>query len=222
MKLRSFGKVFDAVLFVMFLVCLGLTYRACRERPVEVTSPAVMETPTPAPTPTPPEPVDPNPERTLILTAMTFFENVANKRFEDAALMFYDEDKQQAWRENLRRVEKFGNPIAAFEVEGFRVAKYCKTDADNDRRARCDFPILLHRRDKGVSQWAAIGMDFIKVEGRWRILYYQQLQLDKEAYNRRKAEEARKREAAELARRKLAQGLLGTQIPGDDDTGAGE
>ena len=71
MKLRPFGKVFDAVLFVMFLVCLGLTYRACRERPVEVTSPAVMETPTPAPTPTPPEPVDPNPERTLILTAMT-------------------------------------------------------------------------------------------------------------------------------------------------------
>ncbi|MCZ7583562.1 MAG: hypothetical protein M5R36_09645 [Deltaproteobacteria bacterium] len=76
----------------------------------------------------------------------------------------------------------------------------------DETKGRCDFPILLRRRDREVVEWAAIGIDLERADdGRWRFVYYQQDSLDKEAYDKRKAEEERKREAAAEAHRKLAE-----------------
>jgi hypothetical protein len=206
-------KVLDIAIVFFFLVCVVLTYRSCKP-------PETIETnkdrqdlalpPTPTPTPTPP-PEDLNPERTLILSAMSFFEAISDGRHADAAAMFADAEKQMKWETNLERVKKFGNPIVAFEIEKVFERNYCKVNLKDETKARCDFPILLHRKDGNISTWAAIGMNLELEAGQWKIIYYQQDDLDKDAYDKRKAEQQRKKIATELARQKLS-------AP-DDDTG---
>ncbi len=205
-------RLLDVAIVLFFLVCVILTYRSCKS-PEAINADNVKQsaahTPTPIPTPTP-RPKDPNPERTLILTAMTFFEAISDARHADAAAMFADADKQMKWETNLQRVAKYGNPVVAFEIEKTFERNYCKIDLKDKTKARCDFPILLHRKDNEISEWAAIGMNLELETGQWKIIYYQQDELDKDAYDKRKAEQERKRIAAEMAKQKLA-------LP-DDDT----
>ncbi len=207
-------RILDAAIVLLFLVCVVLTYRSCKPSDAIETSEnlglaAQKPTPTPAPTP---KPRDPDPERTLILTAMAFFEAISDGRHADAAAMFADADKQIKWEANLQRVAKYGNPVVAFEIEKTFERNYCKVDLKDKTKARCDFPILLHRKDNDISGWAAIGMNLELEAGQWKIVYYQQDELDKEAYDKRKAEQERKRIAAKLAKQKL------TLTDGDDDT----
>ncbi len=207
-------RILELVLAVLFVVNSVLTYRACRMREPEPEAqvvatdgaavPAGANVPTPVPTP-PPTP-DPNPERTLILTAMTFFQHIADRRYDEASAMFRDDDKRRQWSENLRRVAKMGNPIAAFEIEDHLNRPYCKAEIASGERGSCSFPILLYRKDRNVSEWAAIKIEFAKIDGEWRITYYEQIPLDKDAYDARRAEEERRAKAAREAREKLQQG----------------
>jgi hypothetical protein len=162
--------------------------------------------PTPTPAPTPPQvPDDPNPERTLIMESMNFFQSIAQKKFGEAAGMFESPEKQNQWETNLKRVEEVGNPIVAFEIEKFNERDYCRMESGSRTKARCDFPILLYRRDNDVREWASITVNFSFVDGRWRIAFYNQEALDKEAYDKRVADEDRRRQAAVEAREKLAE-----------------
>ncbi len=206
-------RILELVLAVLFVVNATLTYRACRTREPEPEAPVVAQPAekgeevanAPTPVPTPPPTPDPNPERTLILTAMTFFQHIADRRYDEASSMFRDDDKRKQWSENLRRVAKMGNPIAAFEIEEHLNRPYCKAEIASGERGSCSFPILLYRKDRNISEWASIKMELAKVDGEWRITYYEQIPLDKEAYDARRVEEERRAQAARDAREKLQQ-----------------
>ncbi|MCZ7583563.1 MAG: hypothetical protein M5R36_09650 [Deltaproteobacteria bacterium] len=89
--------LFDAILAVMFLICVALTYRSCAAKPERPMPVAAVPVPTPTPEPTP-VPVDPDPERTMMLAAVTFFESIANGRYEEAAELFQDPENAGAGR----------------------------------------------------------------------------------------------------------------------------
>ncbi|MCB9475740.1 MAG: hypothetical protein H6684_16325 [Deltaproteobacteria bacterium] len=215
---------FDGVLALMFVLCVGLTWRSCRERPTDTPLPVADASSTdPAATPAPtPEPIDDNPKRTLILTAMAFFENIANKRYDEAAAMFLDPAKQDQWRNNLTRLAEVGNPMVAFEIEKPFERSYCGVDLKDETKARCDFPILFFRRDADEHEWNAVGMNLEKRNGRWWIVYYRQDKLDKAEYDKRKAEEERKHQAAMEAREKLGTGEVEETPPPFASGGAEE
>lgn len=194
----------DLLLVIMALVSVLLTYRSFRPRAPQVPAETIMFEPVSTPTPTP-KPVDLDPVRTLTLTALTFFEAVADGRYADAASLFAEEEKRKKWEDNLNRVAKYGNPIAAYKIEKVLERPYCKINLKDENKARCDFPIYLIRRYRDVAEWAAIGMNLEKVGGEWKIVYYRQEALDKDAYDKRKAEEERKRVAGEIARQKLSE-----------------
>ncbi|MCC6158597.1 MAG: hypothetical protein IT350_11150 [Deltaproteobacteria bacterium] len=206
-------RILELVLVVLFVVNATLTYRACRTRETEPDAPVIAQageaedggSVAPTPAPTPPPPPDPNPERTLILTAMTFFQHISDRRYDEASSMFRDDDKRRQWSENLRRVAKMGNPIAAFEIEEHLNRPYCKSEIASGERGSCSFPILLYRKDRNISEWASIKMELAKVDGEWRITYYEQIPLDKDAYDARRVEEERRAQAAREAREKLQQ-----------------
>ena len=114
---------FDGVLALMFVLCVGLTWRSCRERPTDTPLPVADASSTdPAATPAPtPEPIDDNPKRTLILTAMAFFENIANKRYDEAAA--HCREAMSGFRRVLgddppSTLESISNMGALFEAQG--------------------------------------------------------------------------------------------------------
>ncbi|MBZ0270820.1 hypothetical protein K8I61_02200 [bacterium] len=184
----------DAAIAVLAVACVFVTYRAFQPR--KAAPPSAIESPSAAPaageTPMPGEmPVaaasdapDPNPERTLMLRMREFFESIAKGRAGDAAVLFLDPQKRASWKENLERVEKRGNPIAAYDIPHLFEAPYCAVEAADRGKGRCRFPILIYRRENDVVEWAIIATRMMRKDGEWWIDEYEQERIDEAAFTR--------------------------------------